>query len=176
LGTSSVSQAFTTCTTDPLVLTMTNSVLVLSQDIGTMAERILETQDKIGQMADRIVITEELMATTLLQLNQGGALAGSRAGVLLLSPATGDSVSRNAAPALSLSDNAGSYVLYVSESNDFSGAHVLPLLVTPQTPLYSVWQQAVQGISGSTLYIAVRTVDGNNNLSEISNVARLTLY
>lgn len=117
-----VQAAFTTCTTDPLVLTMTNSVLALSQDIGTMADRILATEDKIGQMADRIVTTEELMASTLLQLDRSGALTGGgRAGVLLLAPATGESVSRTNPPMLSLSDNAGSYVLYVSESADFSG-------------------------------------------------------
>lgn len=169
--------AFTTCTTDPLVLSMTNSVLALSQDIGTMADRILTTEDKIGEMADRIVTTEELMASTLLQLNQSGALTGGgRAGVLLLAPATGESVSRTNPPMLSLSDNAGSYVLYVSESADFSGARVLPLLVTPQTPLHSVWARAMQGISGGTAYIAVRSVGANANLSEMSNAVRLTLY
>ncbi|MDD4880378.1 MAG: hypothetical protein PHR30_17220 [Gallionellaceae bacterium] len=164
----------TMCSTDPMVYTMTNSMLSLSSNIGTMADRILVTEDKIGQMADRIVTTENLLASTLVQI-QGSGAAGGKPGVLLLAPATGDQVSRVTAPSIMLSDNATSYVLYVSATGNFNDSGVMPLLVTPQTPLQEVWPQAAQAISGNTVYIAVRSVIGQSNLSELSNGVRLGL-
>lgn len=168
-------ELFGSCTVDPNLSVLTETMLTLSTDIGTMADRILVTEDKIGEMADRIVQTEELLATTLQQLNQNGGLSASKPGVLLTSPFTGDAVLRNTAPMLQLSDNATSYVLYISPTANFNDDQVLPLLVTAQTPLSDSWAQAAQSLSAGTVYIAVRSVIGNNTLSELSNAVRVTL-
>lgn len=182
-------ELFGSCTVDPNLLVMTQTMLTLSTDIGTMADRILVTEDKIGDMADRILITEdkigvmadrivtteELLATTLQQLNQSGGLTANKPGVLLTSPLTGDVVLRNTAPILQLSDNATSYVVYLSPTASFTSDQVLPLLVTPQTPLANSWTQAAQSISAGTIYIAVRSVIGEATLSELSNAIRVTL-
>lgn len=168
-------ELFGSCTVDPNLLVLTNTMLSLSTDIGTMADRILITEDKIGVMADRIVQTEELLATTLQQLNQNGGITASKPGVLLTAPLTGDAVLRNTAPMLQLSDNATNYVVYISPTANFSNDQVLPLLVTAQTPLSDSWSQAVQSINTGMVYIAVRSVDGNNALSELSNAVRVTL-
>ena len=165
----------TTCTADPNLITLTNTMLTLSSDIGTMADRILVTEDKIGQMAERIVQTEDLMATTLQQLNQNGGIAAPRVGVLLLAPTTGSVVSRTTAPVLQLSDGATSYVLYLSPTANFSSDQVLPLLVTPQSPLVNSWSAAVQSVTASTVYVAVRSVSGQSTLSELSNAVRVSL-
>jgi len=132
-------ELFGTCTADPNLIVLTETMLTLSTDIGTMADRILVTEDKIGVMADRIVQTEELLASTLQQLNQNGGIALANPGVLLTAPVTGDVVLRGTAPALQLSDNATSYVVYISLTANFTGNQVLPLLVTPQTPLENSW-------------------------------------
>jgi hypothetical protein len=161
------------CSTDPMVYTMIESMLVLSTDIGTMADRILETEDKIGEMADRIVETEELLASTLTQLTQSGAGLSAGTGVLLLAPASGELLSRASAPAIQLSNSAATYVLYVSATGSFSDGQVVPLLVTPESPLQNLWSQALQTISGNTVYMAVRSVDQANNLSNLSNAVRL---
>jgi hypothetical protein len=167
------------CTTDPMVITMNNSMLTLASDIGTMADRILVTENDIGQMADKIVTTENLLSSTLLQLqsnaSNGGGFTGGKPGVLLLAPSTGDTVYRSTAPALTLSDNATSYVLYVSTTGNFQDGNVLPLLVTPQTPLAILWQNAVQPLPASTVYIAVKSVYNQGNLSELSNAVRVGL-
>jgi hypothetical protein len=175
--------AMSFCSTDPMVYTMINASLALSQDIGTMADRILATEDKIGDMADRIgvmadriVATETLMADTLLQLSQASQSGLGGQGVLLLSPATGDAASRSVPPLLQLSNGAASYVLYVSPTGAFEDGKVLPLLVTSEAMLSQVWSRAMQMLSGDVVYLAVRSVDGNSQLSQFSNAVRLTLY
>lgn len=154
---------------------MTNAMLTLSTDIGTMADRILVTQDNIGEMADRIVVTEEMMLTTLQQLNSSGALNGAAAGVLLTAPVTGEVASRWAPPVIELSSEATSYVLYVAPTANFSSDQVLPLLVTPESPLSVVWPQALESMTVNDVYIAVREVNSENGLSALSNAVRLTL-
>lgn len=163
------------CTADPNLIVLTDTMLTLSSDIGTMADRILVTEDKIGEMADRIVETENLLAETLSQLNQNGGIAPGSPGILLSAPVTGDVVSRGTAPSLQLSDDATSYVVYLSPTANFSGDQVLPLLVTPQTPLADSWSQAVQSINAAAIYIAVRSVTGQSGLSGLSNAVRVTL-
>ncbi|HZJ81720.1 MAG TPA: hypothetical protein VFC95_03390 [Guyparkeria sp.] len=164
----------TPCTAET-VTTMTNAMLTLSTDIGTMADRILVTQDNIGEMADRIVVTEEMMLTTLQQLNSSGALNGAAAGVLLTAPVTGEVASRWAPPVIELSSEATSYVLYVAPTANFSSDQVLPLLVTPESPLSVVWPQALESMTVNDVYIAVREVNSENGLSALSNAVRLTL-
>ncbi|HSH84910.1 MAG TPA: hypothetical protein VK979_07120 [Guyparkeria sp.] len=171
----------TPCTAET-VTTMTNAMLTLSTDIGTMADRILVTQDnigemadRIGEMADRIVVTEEMMLTTLQQLNSSGALNGAAAGVLLTAPVTGEVASRWAPPVIELSSEATSYVLYVAPTANFSSDQVLPLLVTPESPLSVVWPQALESMTVNDVYVAVREVSSQNGLSALSNAVRLTL-
>ena len=164
----------TPCTAET-VTTMTNAMLTLSTDIGTMADRILVTQDNIGEMADRIVVTEEMMLTTLQQLNSSGALNGAAAGVLLTAPVTGEVASRWAPPVIELSSEATSYVLYVAPTANFSSDQVLPLLVTPESPLSVVWPQALESMTVNDVYVAVREVSSQNGLSALSNAVRLTL-
>jgi hypothetical protein len=167
------------CTTDPMVITMNESMLALAGDIGTMADRILVTETYIGDMADKIVTTENLLSSTLLQLQQNGTggngAAVSKPGVLVLAPTTGNTVYRNTAPTITLSNAATSYVLYVSTTGNFQDGTMLPLLITPETPLATVWQDAVQSLTGNTIYIAVKSVYGESNLSELSNGVRLAL-
>jgi hypothetical protein len=167
------------CTTDPMIITLNDSMLTLGKDIGEMADRILTTETYIGDMANRIVETETLMSTTLLQLQAnataGNASTASRPGVLLLSPGTGSTVYRHSTPTITLSNSATSYVLYVSTSGNFQDGSMLPLLITPEAPLDTVWENAVQSLSGNTIYIAVKSVYGEYNLSELSNGVRLQL-
>jgi hypothetical protein len=88
--TSAASFSLGMCTTDPMILTLNNSMLTLADDIGEMADRILTTETYVGDMANRIVETETLLSETLLQLQAnttaGSAQTGARPSVLLLSP------------------------------------------------------------------------------------------
>lgn len=167
------------CTTDPMIITLNASMLTLADDIGVMADRILTTETYIGDMANRIVETETLLSSTLLQLQEnitaGNGSTENRPGVLLLAPATGGTAYRHQAPAITLSNSAASYVLYISTSGNVQDGTVLPLLITPQSPLETVWENAVQLLSGETIYIAVKSVYGDSNLSEMSNAVRLNL-
>ena len=162
------------CSTDT-VTSMLDAMLTLSTDIGTMADRIVVTEDKIGEMADRIVQTEEIMADTLLQLNQNIDSLSAGFGVLLLSPLSGAVLSRTTAPEIELSDSADSYVLYLSPTADFTDNQVLPLLVTATTSLQDVWSQVSDSMTVSTVYLAVRSVDDQYRLSALSNAVRITL-
>ncbi len=167
------------CTTDPMILTLNDSMLTLGNDIGEMADRILTTETNIGDMANRIVETEILMSSTLLQLQEnvtaGNTSTASRPGVLLLSPGTGDTAYRHSAPTIVLSNSATSYVLYVSSNGNFQDGTMLPLLITPESPLDTVWENAVQSLPKNNIYIAVKSVYGEYNLSELSNGVRLQL-
>jgi hypothetical protein len=177
--TSAASFSLGMCTTDPMILTLNNSMLTLADDIGEMADRILTTETYIGDMANRIVETETLLSETLLQLQAnstaGSAQTGARPGVLLLSPVTGGTVYRHSAPVISMSNAATSYVLYISASGNFQDVTVMPLLITPDSPLDAVWENAVQSLTGNSIYIAVKSVYGESNLSELSNGVRLQL-
>jgi len=174
-------------TADPNLLVITDTILTLATDIGTMADRIvatedkigtmadriLATEDKIGTMADRIVTTETLLTTTLQSLNQGGGLGGGR-GELLISPTTGALLSKTTAPTLQLADNATRYVVYISPTPTFDNDQVIPLLVTADTPLQNSWAAALQGYAAPVAYIAVRGVDDRATLSTLSNAVRVT--
>ncbi len=160
---------------------MVNAMLQLSTDIGSMADRIGEmadrivvTEDKIGQMADRIVATEELLANALLELHDAGT-SGGDAGILLLSPATGAVISRAQAPAIMLSNGSTDYLLYVSDTPDFSGTRTVPLLVDQNTDVQIVWSSAMQVVTGDTAYLAVRSVDTDHRISAFSNAVRIAL-
>lgn len=170
----------TTCTTDPMVLTMTSTVLALSQDIGTMADRILVTEDKIGTMADRIgvmadriVTTEQLLAETLVRLQAQQAASGS--GLLILSPATGATVYRGMAPSMQLLGDSESYVLHVAERADLTSPRMMPILVTPQAPLATQWPALVPEFAEDTVYMAVRGVSESGTLTALSNWVRVHL-
>jgi hypothetical protein len=181
-------QAFLTCTTDPGFLgagntaltTMTNAMLALSGDIGEMADRILVTEDKIGEMADRIgvmadriVTTEQLIADTLVQLQRSDA--ARHRGVLLLAPATGDEIARAAPPVITHSDASARYVLNVSDRPDATSAQAAPVLITPTTDRALAWNTAVAPFTGSTVYLAVRSISDDLSQSELSNWVRVTL-
>lgn len=188
VATTGSAHAFLTCTTDPGYLgagnaalaTMTSAMLTLSGDIGEMADRILATEDKIGEMADRIgvmadriVTTEQLLADTLLQLQRSDA-ARNR-GVLLLSPATGDSLARATPPTIALSEATGRYVLYVSDRPDATAAQTVPVLITPTTDRALAWNTAVAPFPGATVFLAVRSISDNLTQSELSNWVRVNL-
>lgn len=120
-----------------------------------------------------LIVTAALIYSQLS--TAGNASTASRPGVLLLSPGTGSTVYRHSTPTITLSNSATSYVLYVSTSGDFQDGSMLPLLITPEAPLDTVWENAVQSLSGNTIYIAVKSVYSEYNLSELSNGVRLQL-
>ncbi|MFZ5484521.1 MAG: hypothetical protein ACOZB0_09855 [Pseudomonadota bacterium] len=168
------------CSTDPMVLTMTSTMLALSQDIGTMADRILVTEDKIGAMADRIgvmadriVATEQLLAETLVELQ--GQHAARQHSPLILSPATGDTVYRAMAPRLQLFNDSESFVLHVADRADLTSPRMMPILVTPQNPLAGQWPALMAEFAEDTVYMAVRGVSETAALTDLSNWVRVHL-
>ena len=60
------------------ITTTSNTILLLSRDIGKMADRIGLMADRIGVMADRIVLTESMLANFAHKLVDTGAAASAR--------------------------------------------------------------------------------------------------
>lgn len=138
-----------------------------------MTDAILRLSDDIGVMADRIVATETLMADTLVQM-QAISASASTTDILLLQPSTGATVSRSIAPTFTTSDNATHFVIYASSTPSFNSEATVPVLVDTAT-LETGWALAVQSSVNDTLFLAVKSVDESNRLSNISNVVKVAL-
>lgn len=149
--------------------TMENIVLGLSDDIGSMADnigimadRILVMADKIGEMSDRIVYTEELMVS---------AISDSGISSLITSPVEGTYVNIGTPVDITLSSQKTEYLLYISNNADMSGA-TNALVQNGDTSI--AWSRLPGFVTGSKIYIAVKTVGGTSS-SEFSNTVMLNL-
>lgn len=135
----------------------------LSDDIGLMADRIVE-------MADRIVATEELLAQTLTVLvnNPDFAGTGSSNGTALTSPVDNTTLSKTAAPTITTVPSSTVYLIYASTKPTFSAGNTISLYVDSTTALSSKWSQIVDFAENTTIYLAVKRIDGST-ISSISN-------
>jgi len=141
----------------------------LSDDIGLMSNRILTMADKIGEMADRIVQTEKLMADLTRDVaNLSNSNAGSTN--IVLSVSNSDYITANIAPAISLSTNTNTYLVYVSESIFIDARVISPIQVNTAHSLSEYWSEVISGVGGEKLYIAVKS-EGNS----ISNIVKLNI-
>ncbi len=143
----------------------------LSDDIGTMADRIVV-------MADKIVETENLLADTLIVLTGNADLGSSSttSGVALTKPLDGSTVSKNTAPTIELSTGSSKYLLYASTEPTFSETTTISLYIESTSGLSTSWDQVVNFIgTGSTVYLAVKSIDSDNKISSLSNGVKLTL-
>ncbi len=143
----------------------------LSDDIGVMA-------DRIGTMADKIVATETLLANTLIVLTGNadlGTSSSSTNSVVLTSPLDGSSVSKTTPPTIELSSSATTYLLYASNEPTFSDATTISLYIVSAASLSTSWNQVVNFSGTNTdVYIAVKSIDANNQISSLSNGVKLT--
>lgn len=140
----------------------------LSDDIGLMA-------DRIGVMADRIVETETLLANTLVTLT--GNSTSPAPTVLLTSPMDGATVPANTAPAITLSPAANRYLLFASNSPLFPASDTVSLLIdTSNTTLSTAWSLIAGTVAkNGDIFLAVRSLDANDQQSDLSNNIKLII-
>lgn len=149
------------------------TTLQLSTDIGTMA-------DRIGTMADKIVATEVLLTDTLIVLTGNANLAAGNSaanGVVLTAPSDGVAgVSLTAAPSFSLSSGASKILLYASADPTFPEGASIALYIPDSANMNISWAQVASfaGGSGSSVYLAVKSLDESNNQSSLSNGVKIT--
>ena len=139
----------------------------LSDDIGLMAERIVE-------MADRIVATEDLLAQSLTLLINNPDFAGTSSsnGTALTSPLD-DTTLTSTAPAITTIPAASIYLLYASTTPTFSAGNTISLYVDSTEALDAKWSQIVTYANGSTIYLAVKRINGST-ISSISNGVKVS--
>lgn len=148
----------------------------LSDDIGLMADRIGEMADRIGEMADRIVATEQLMAEFVLALqeNKLDAGAGSDNDAVILFTPYGTTLYGGELPVIETSNNATEYLMFASPEVTI-GDNAASALIPNANDLVEQWPGLASLAVDNKLYIAVKTIDGNN-LSSLSNSVLLRLY
>ena len=162
-----------------LMSKLSDDIGVMADRIGEMADRILIMADKIGEMADRIVQTEELMTNTMLQMQENMNATGASntlaqsGSVLLLTPSH-TSASTYSAPDIILSDNASSYLLYVSTSPMIDAVNTSSILVQEASSIDTLWHEIVAKTTSKTVYIAVKSLH-DNQLSTLSNAVAIDI-
>jgi hypothetical protein len=157
----------------------------LSDDIGIMADRILdmageigEMADKIGVMADRIVHTEEMMAQLTLDMATLTTNAGQTPQTqttVIISNAANNVLNTGDIPAFTTTLATEDMLVYVSSTMSMS-TNTISVLVTPDETLESKWAELQTLAKDGKIYLAIKTIDGNN-ISSLSNVLTYaTLY
>lgn len=139
----------------------------LSDDIGLMADRILE-------MADRIVYTEELLAQSLTLLINNPDFAGTSSsnGTALILPADGATLTVTA-PTITTIPTSTVYLIYASTEPTFSAGNTISLYIDSTDALSSKWSQVVAFAGSTTIYLAVKRIDGST-ISTISNGVKVS--
>ncbi len=140
----------------------------LSDDVGLMA-------DRVGEMADRIVETEALLSNTLVTLT--GSSNSTTPTVLLTEPLDGATVSASTTPTITLSPAATRYLLFASNSPLFPSSNTVSLLIdTSNTTLDTAWDLIANSIArNGDIYISVRSIDANDQQSDLSNGIKLVI-
>ncbi len=179
-ATASFFNSTTTITTEMISL-----ISKLSDDIGIMANRILdmageigEMADKIGVMADRIVHTEEMMAQLTLDmatLSANSSQTQQNTPTLILTNAGSATLNANEVPAFTSNISSDEMLVYVSSSIAMN-ANTISVLVTPNEPLSTKWQELQTLAKDGKIYIAAKSIN-SNTISSLSNVLTYsTLY
>jgi len=160
-----------------------DTMLELSDDIGSMADRILTMADKIGDMADRINQMADRMAELTTDLaNSGGSNNcnntnsnnNSNTGVALLSPEENANLSANEAPEINFTDNTATrYLLIASNLQNFPQGETVSIIVKNQENLNNAWNRIVDMSRNNSIYLAVRTIKSDYSLSSISNSVKV---
>ena len=161
---------------------MADRILVMADNIGIMADRILIMADKIGEMADRIVATEELLADLTLDLanvasdvgsiKTGGTTTTGGASTLLISQNYQSHLYYNQTPNFSLSESSSEYIVYVSSTLTMD-SNTISVVVRNNAELANHWQQLQSLANNYKIYVAVKSINGNN-ISSLSNVLTYT--
>ena len=140
----------------------------LSDDIGLMADRIVE-------MADRIVYTEDLLAQSLTLLINNPDFAGTSSsnGTALTSPVDGAILSTTQVPVITTVPASSVYLIYASTVPTFSAGNTISLYVDSTTALSTKWSQIVTFAGSTTIYLAVKRIDGST-ISTISNGVKVS--
>ena len=149
----------------------------LSDDIGVMSNRILAMADKIGKMADRIVATEKLMTQTLTKVQENNNILVSNSAATtspaILNTPWGTQVNGNNPPPININHYNGAYMLYASPNGAMDSSS-MQVLIHNESELITTWLQLKQLANNNLLYIAVRTVNGNQ-VSGLSNAVQILL-
>lgn len=140
----------------------------LSDDIGLMADRILE-------MSDRIVTTEDLLAQTLTTLLANPELSGesSANATALTSPSDNTIVGVSIAPTITMIPAATVYLLYASTTPTFSAGNTISIYIDSNEALTQKWSQVASFAGSTTIYIAVKRINGNT-ISSLSNGVKVS--
>lgn len=164
------------------ILKMADEILIMADRIGSMAEKILDMADRIGEMADKIVQVQHSMSNLVASLfgSDGGS---SYVGVSMVKPMVNDQLTSVELPVIELSNQATKYVLVISTSALFAEGSTVSSLVTDDETLSIAWDQALTMLQGQLeqdsnqgpLYLAVRAVDEQGNLSGMSNSAKVNV-
>ena len=149
--------------------TISEQVLVLvsklSDDIGDMADRILEMADKIGDMSDRIVHTEEMIAdltTNSTNTTVETVIISDNQSVLYA----------NQVPTFTTNTNSSQMLVYVSSTLTMN-TDTVSVLIHNSSDLSTQWSELKTLAQNNKIYIAVKTIDGNN-ISSLSNILTYT--
>jgi hypothetical protein len=155
--------------------TSSETVLGLSDDIGSMADRIGDMADKIGEMGDRIVKTEEIMVDLTTELVNGRQNDNSSAEksyyegeTVLLTTEYGVELTHQELPTIEYNNNSSEYLLYIASSPKIN-SNSTSFLIRNHKDLKRVWGQIVGTFAkNARLFIAIKTIDGNS-ISNLSN-------
>ena len=159
--------------TTPTLTQVFALVSKLSDDIGLMADRILVMADNIGDMSDRIVHTEEMMADLTLDLAQNSN--ANSVDTVVISQNFQPLLYANEAPNFTTSSDAPQMLVYVSSSITMD-TNSISVLVNNTDELTQHWSDLKALAQNNKIYVAIKTIDGNN-ISSLSNVLTYsTLY
>ena len=179
LLTSNATASFFSGSSTPTLQSLTTLVSKLSDDIGTMADRILlmadeigEMADKIGDMSDRIVHTEEMMADLTRDLAETNN--NTTTTQVIISSNDQSVLSDNDIPNFTSNSDAPQMLLYISSSLTMT-TDTISILVTDTSDLAQQWNQLKTLTNNNKIYVAVKTIDGNQ-ISSLSNVLTYTTF
>jgi len=152
---------------------MMNTMLELSDDIGTMSNRILTMADKIGDMADRIVKTEEMMFNFAngLPVNTSAPIATIQNETVLLTVAN-TYINFGELPNFRVHSENETILLLVSSS--IFNENTTSVHLTSYSDYQKFWPLLRQAAVNNKLFIAVKTINGTK-ISPLSNSIELTL-
>ncbi|MCW8929168.1 MAG: hypothetical protein OQL19_02890 [Gammaproteobacteria bacterium] len=156
------------------VLTMADEILKMADRIGDMADKILEMADRIGEMADKIVQVQHSMSNLVANLFGSGD-STTFVGVSMVKPMANDNLTSSEVPVIELSNKAENYVLVASSSSLFSEGNTISTMVTDEQTLAEAWKQSYSLVKDGKLYLSIRAIDGDGNLSGVSNSAKVNV-
>ena len=176
---------------------LSDDIGLMAGKIGEMADRIVDTEKLIiatvanqpqvaQQVIDKVYPNNTFAAPITLQSMVAALTAGNTgtSGTVLTAPAEGTMVSVNISPVVTFSNpnTSNQYQLLVSSNRMFPAGNTVNLLVDiVSAPLdNNTWAQLMADLniisgSNSPLFIAVKNVDPQGFVAELSNSVKITV-